>query len=314
MSLLDALFEKVTPARYRAGELPGESLAGEVLRRGSWRLVPDGMLRRFWESVLLGEEGRWCFVLGLNNSGTSLLHDLLARHPGVRSLPRLDLVAAEGQWHTTALSTEAEYDIPRLFGVRPDAFRRTEGKDARAAVRALHDWGFRYLGQEGEVLLEKSPPNTIRARWLQANFRPSRFVAMYRHPCAVAEGIRRREGYDLRDAARHWARANELLLGDLPHLDTWTEVRYEELCADPEGVLARLAGFLGLPAEFGPEDLTGLDVHSLDESVDTTANFNPRSFERLTSEEMEIVAEETREVAERLGYEIPPSGPAKDDS
>lgn len=47
------------------------------------------------------------------------------------------------------------------------------------------------------------------------------------------------------------------------------EVRYEELCADPDALLARHAALQDLPAELGPEDLTGLDVHSLDESVDT---------------------------------------------
>lgn len=308
MPFLDSLFEQVSPPRYRAGELPGESLVGEVLRRASWRLVPRGVLRRFWESVLLGEDGRWCFILGINNSGTTLLHDLLARHPGIRSLPRLDLVTAEGQWHTTALPTEGEHGVPRLFGTLPDAFRRTEEDAPEAAVRALHDWGFRYLGQEGEVLLEKSPPSALRGRWLQSHFRPSRFVVMFRHPCAVAEGVRRRGGCDLRDAARHWAAANELLLGDLPYLDRWTEVRYEELCADPEATLARLAGFLDLPAEFRQEDLIGLNVHSLDESVDTIENFNPRSFERLSSEEMKIVGEETGTIAEQLGYEVPPSG------
>ena len=39
----------------------------------------------------------WLFILGLNNSGTTLLHDLLKSHPAMRWLPN------EGQYLTGAL-------------------------------------------------------------------------------------------------------------------------------------------------------------------------------------------------------------------
>jgi hypothetical protein len=307
----DSLGGRLLPEPYEPGQLPGESLSGEILRRASRKVVPDRLLRRFWGRRLLGADGVWCFVLGVNNSGTTLLHDLLGRHPEVRTLPRLDLVAAEGQWHTDALSVAADHDVPRLFSAEVEAFRLTEADDGAPAVRALHDWGFQYLrhsdgGWPGRVVLEKSPPNVVRSRWLQAHFPRTRFVAMARHPCAVAEGIRRREGHDLRDAARHWAEANRLLLDDLRHLERWTGVHYEELCDAPVATVERLVEFLGLEPGLRREDLTGLDVHSLDESVKTVENFNPRSFDRLSGEEMTVVAEEAGEVAERLGYRVPP--------
>lgn len=309
--MTDSLVGRFLPGSYQPGHLPGESLSGEILRRASRKVFPDRLLKWFWERRLLGRDGVWCFVLGVNNSGTTLLHELLGRHREIRTLPGLDLVAAEGQWHTDALPLAGDHDVPRLFAAEVEHFRRTEDDDGAPAVRALHDWAFQYVrhsegGWPGRVLLEKSPPNVVRSRWLQAHFPRARFVAMARHPCAVAEGIRRREGHDLRAAARHWAEANRLLLDDLPHLERWTGVRYEDLCDAPVATVQRLVEFLGLEPDVRRDDLTGLDVHSLDESVRTVENFNPRSFDRLSGEDMGVVAEEAGEVAERLGYRVPP--------
>ena len=53
------------------------------------------------------------------------------------------------------------------------------------------------------------------------------------------------------DAANEWKRSNEAsdaLIARLP-ASQWTEVRYEELCADPRATLRRLAIFLGLDPE-----------------------------------------------------------------
>lgn len=299
-------WDRLLPEGYDSGEFPGESLPGEMVRRITWRIFPKPVLHHFWKSVLLGEDGFWCFILGVNNSGTTLLDRLLGRHPSIRTL------VTEGQFVTRHLNRDDMAGVPRLWTARRDLFRKTEADDPGPALRALHDWGFQYISQRGKVLLEKSPPNALRSRWLQAHFTRPRFIVMFRHPCAVAEGIRRREGHDLRDAARHWNDANKMLLDDLSHIESWTEVRYEELCERPMETMRRLLEFLDLPPTIEPGELTGLDVHSLDESVDTVENFNPRSFERLSGSEMEVIAAEAREVAEHLGYAVPPDRDSRD--
>lgn len=291
---------RILPDRYQAGEFPGESLAMEAVRRISWWMIPKRLLRSGWDRLLLGEEGFWCFILGVNNSGTTLLDRLLSRFPEVRTLPH------EGQHLTSEILRPAQTGVSRNWTTRADVFRLTEKDDGNPALRAIHDWGFRYMGQSGKVFLEKSPPNAIRSRWLQEHFTRARFIVLFRHPCAVAEGIRRREGYDLREAARHWATANRILLEDSRYLSTHIQLTYEELCENPRHVLQRLADFLSLPPGIDDEKLRGLKVHSLDESVDTIENFNPRSFDRLTAEDMEVIKREASEIAERLGYKIPP--------
>jgi hypothetical protein len=52
--------------------------------------------------------------------------------------------------------------------------------------------------------------------------------------------------------ARVWASGNEQILAHLPDLDGRRQallVRYEELCADPAGMMERVADFIGLPHE-----------------------------------------------------------------
>ncbi len=78
----------------------------------------------------------------------------------------------------------------------------------------MYDW-LDYYGPGPGILLEKSPPTAIRGRWLQATFPPSRFIAVTRHPDAVCEGIRRRTGLPIDQAAQHWLLGNELLLDDV---------------------------------------------------------------------------------------------------
>lgn len=57
---------------------------------------------------------------------------------------------------------------------------------------------------------------------------------------------------NMAEAANEWKRsqeAAECLLAGLPR-DRWTEVRYEELCGDPDATIRRLSAFLGLdPAQ-----------------------------------------------------------------
>lgn len=306
--MIPRLRERFLPQGYQAGEFPGESLTGELARRASWKALPEPVVRWLWTRVVL-RSGFFCFILGVNNSGTTLLHDLVAQHPDVRSLPGDPIDITEGHWFTNALPKATGRRLSRCFSAEMDRFRRTEADDPRPAIRALHDWAWRYLGESGKVFLEKSPPHAVRSRWLQEHFPRPRFIVIFRHPAAVAEGIRRREAHSIGEAARHWADTSRVLLSDLEHLDRHLVVRYEELCAEPGETLAELADFLSLDPEFWEEPFTGLDVHSLDESVDTVENFNPRSFDRLSADDWNTITSETRAMADRLDYDLSNRGP-----
>ncbi len=236
-------------------------------------------------------------MLGVNGSGTTLLVRLLASHPQIRGLPK------EGQRLTHALLLPRNYGVSRLWTERPDVFRLDQNEGADRADRAQHDWALHFPPGPG-VLLEKSPPNTLRALWLQRYFRPNRFVATTRSPYAVAEGIRRRQDSSIEDAARHWARAYDCLLADAEQLGHLLWVRYEELCENPERELDRIEGFLTLPEPFDRAILNSdFDVHSLEPGPHPISDFNAKSLARLSPDDIATIGRVAGPTMERLGYE-----------
>jgi len=136
-----------------------------------WHAMTRAEALQWTEQRLLLERHYWLFILGLNNSGTTLLVDLLKTHPLVRSLPN------EGQYLTNALPLAPH--LRRATPVHGTArcLSLDRGNDPEPALRIQYDWAAQYPQRAG-ILLEKSPPNSLRSRWLQHNFRPSRFVAI----------------------------------------------------------------------------------------------------------------------------------------
>jgi Sulfotransferase family len=262
-----------------------------------WRLSSPEARARWADERLAVDGDYWLFLLGLNNSGTSILLRVLASHPRMRSLPN------EGQLLSRALPQAPRYGVGRNWTKRPDVFRWTEESDPAPAVRARFDWAYFFEPGPG-ILLEKSPPDTIRARWLQENFRPSRFVALTRHPYAVCEGIRRRTGLSLEEAARHWARANEILLEDIEHLERCLMLTYERLTERPEEELERVRVFLELEEPFDPEVVAEpIPMHNITGKAQSIQNLNARSLERLSGEDLAAIDRIAGPLIDRLGYE-----------
>jgi hypothetical protein len=261
-----------------------------------WRLLSPQRLEARIDRQLKLEEHAWVFIAGCNNSGTTLLREVLDSHPLIRGLPR------EAQTLTNALPCPRRAGVPRLFGMRLDVFRWTEDSDSTPALRAKYDWS-RYFPAAPGHLLVKSPENTVRTRWLQRNFSPSRFVAIIRSPYAVCEGTHRREGHSLASAAEHWVRVNECLLDDLPSLQHALLVRYEDFCQRPTEHLRRLEEFLQLSVPFSAQALKARKVHNIDNSSSGIRDFNAQSLARLSPTDREIIHGIAGPLMDRLGYE-----------
>jgi hypothetical protein len=263
-----------------------------------WRVRSRESLER-WTSRRLGvgvDFRFWLFVLGVNNSGTTLLTETLRLHPAITSLPR------EGQRLTRALPNPGLERVPRLWTKRLEVFRWIEEDDGRPAARARHDWAA-FVPPHPRIILEKSPPNAVRSRWLQRHFAPARFIAITRSPYAVCEGIMRRQKTTAEIAARHWAMANECLLEDRAHLEHCLPLTYEDFCADPAAVLAEVQQFLDLDEPFVAPGDRPLRIHNVTGAPQTLANMNHRSLERLAPDDIRTITEVTGAVMERLGYE-----------
>lgn len=281
--------------RWRKVYTP-RTVAGLPAHELRWLVAGDESIARWSDRRLQLDGFFWLFVLGLNNSGTSILAHLLETHPDVRSLP------AEGQALTRAIPTGAELGVRRNWTSRMELFHWTETTEPSAALRARYDWAYHCEPRPG-ILLEKSPPNTVRSRWLQRHFVPSRFIGITRDPYAVCEGMRRRGGFRIDEGARHWALGNSTMLDDAERLERFELVTYEEICDDPGTMLSRVETFLELAT---PVDRSVLDrslpSHTMDRAPGVLRNYNSRSLERLSGRDIAEINEIAGDVMDRLGY------------
>jgi hypothetical protein len=190
---------------------------------------------------------RLVFVGGLHRSGTTPLTRWLAEHPGVSTLRETGVWEDEGQHLQDLYPPAAAHGGPGRFARDPKA-HLTESSPLltpRARERLLAAWA-PHWDLSRPVLVEKSPPNMIRMRFLQALFPEARFIVVTRHPIAVAYATRKWTRTSIASLIEHWVRAHELVLADAGAVDRLAIVRYEDLVADPGGELARLFRFIGL--------------------------------------------------------------------
>ena len=194
------------------------------------------------------EGHRLVFLAGLHRSGTTLLARLLAAHPEVSGFSGTDVPADEGQHLQTVYPAAKVYGGPGRFGFAPESHLTEESPLAsEASALALWEQWSPHWDLARPVLLEKSPPNLLKTRFLQALFPSSAFVVVLRHPIAVslatAKWRRTRRYHRLLE---HWLRCHELFAGDRRQLDRVHVIRYEELVREPEAVLRGIFGFLEL--------------------------------------------------------------------
>ena len=210
---------------------------------------------------------------------------------------------AEGQHLTTAFPRPDLLGVGRLWSSRLEEFRWNEEHDAAPALQAKRDWAPLYSNEQG-ILLEKSPPNTVRSRWLQRNFYPSRFLAIVRNPYAVCEGIRRRKEYQIDKAALHWKTANECLLSDLEHIERKLLIRYEALTDDPPHSFAQIADFLNLDTPFDIDAFMGVQAHSLQGTTAGLQNLNEHSIQNLSRPDIDEINAICGDLMRKLGYTL----------
>lgn len=74
---------------------------------------------------------KWLFLVGCYNSGTTLLAELLSRHPDISALP------TEGHFITDQFVKDYDVGLPRMWAGREELFRLTEADAGPDAVRVI---------------------------------------------------------------------------------------------------------------------------------------------------------------------------------
>src|SRR6476620_12583816 len=203
----------------------------------------------------------YVLVGALHRGVTSVLDRGLEAHPSVSGFPDTCVPEDEGQHLQTVYPAGN-----RLGGAGRFAFSRGAHmtEDSPLATdenrqRLLAEWN-PHWDPSRPVLVEKSPPNAMRTRYLQAMFPGARFVVMTSHPIAVAIATSKWTRSSLPRMIEHWLRCYEPLVGAAPHVEHLRMLRYEDLVTRPDEELAEVQRFVGIdPRPSGIEVREGLN-------------------------------------------------------
>ena len=212
------------------------------------------------------------FVGGLHRSGTTMLARLLTEHPQVSGFADTGAPADEGQHLQDVYPVVSQGRQAGRFAIHGEA-HLTEASPLAgpdSGERLMAAWS-PHWDTTRRVLLEKSPPNMLMTRFLQATFpEQARFVLVVRHPVAVAGATQKWSATRPHELLRHWAHAHRTLAGDLPSLAHVAIVRYEQLVSDPDAAVARALA------------VVGLDDHAPGRSVESGVNADNFATDRIT--------------------------------
>jgi len=240
---------KSRPGRWLVATPPGRwalTRRRHVAARAEARVDPD----RFTSLETC------CLFLGHTKSGGSLLGAMIDAHPAAAVADEIDVVAQLGAGLTAS----------EVFHLLVRGARR-EAATGRVTARRLEPYSLavdgQWQGRHGRLRVvgdSRGGPTTralgddpARLDDVRAALAPVRvaFVQMVRNPYEPISAMVRRSGRSLTDAvADHRAQCRRLvdLHRRIPYDDLHL-VRYERLVADPEGELAAVFAFLGLPAD-----------------------------------------------------------------
>src|SRR6185437_2355543 len=126
---------------------------------------------------------------------------------------------------------------------------------------------------------------------------------------AVANSMLGHGTKNMRDAAISWRRNNEAAERVLEGMPTsqWMHVCYEEMCKDPQGMLTKICGFLGMDTGAITLDFRSRAQHVLGNDMRLKSGSDIRVDERwrtkLTKEDLATFEEIAGDLNKKYGYQ-----------
>ncbi|MCP4270013.1 MAG: sulfotransferase [Candidatus Brocadiaceae bacterium] len=187
------------------------------------------------------------FLGGLHRSGTSLLHEILRNHPETSGFEGTCAPEDEGQHLQSVYEPAKSFGGPGRFAFEEESFMNETHPlvSEENAEKLFKQWSTHW-DLKSTYLIEKSPPNIVRTRFLQALFPNSYFIIILRHPIAVSYATKKWSKTNIKSLIDHSLICYERFFADLPFLKRVFILRYESLCVEPEKTMDAIFGFLGL--------------------------------------------------------------------
>lgn len=213
------------------------------------------------------------FVVGVNRSGTTLLRMMLDSHPELAVPPETHFVPAlfeamqdarrEDKRMTPEEVTDFLVEHRRWgdFGLGSkelcERIRSQKRINPKFVLRAFYGL---YAEKQGKPRYgDKTPGYVKQMGMIQRSLPEARFIHLIRDGRDVALSREDRTDAEELTVERHaliWKRRISRARSQVPRLDHYTEIRYEDLVHDPEAVLRKICEFIELPY-----DAAMLDYH-----------------------------------------------------
>lgn len=209
------------------------------------------------------------FIVGVNRSGTTLLRLMLDSHPQLTIPPETHFVPemirlSRRDNITRKRLLKAATSHPRWgdFGLDSDELlRRLQALKPLTPADAIRTFYAMYAEKEGKPRWGDKTPRYMRAMpRIERALPEARFIHLIRDGRDVAlsqaERALDQEQPELTEVAERWQRRIRTAREHSAELDSYLEVRYEDLVSDPEAALGEICAFIELPY-----DAAMLDYH-----------------------------------------------------
>jgi len=177
-----------------------------------------------------------------------MIHALMKKNPDISGFENTGVSEDEGQHLQSIYLPALSFGGPGRFGFDPNSYMDEKHPLASEENgKKLYEQWIKYWDLSKTYLIEKSPPNLVRTRFLQRLFPNSSFIAVLRHPIAVAYATQKWSRTSISSLIEHTCICYERFLSDLPFLNNVFVLRYEDFVKKPQRVLDEIFNFIGIP-------------------------------------------------------------------
>ena len=194
---------------------------------------------------------KFIFICGLHRSGTSLLYKILKEQDAISGMEDTQVIEDEGQHLQTVFNAANKHGGPGKFGFDTESYLDNNSKliTEENKVKLFNQWS-KYWDLKKEFLIEKSPPNLIKTKFLQAIFPNSYFITILRHPVATSLATKKWSKTSHLSLINHWLICHNQYLEDRGKLNKHLTIKYEDLTKNTSETIKKIETFLELNIKY----------------------------------------------------------------
>jgi hypothetical protein len=233
------------------------------------RLIIKNRLKQLFKKQA---KHKFLFILSPAYCGSTLIHQVVSTSQNVS--PNNTRGTREGQ------------TLPIVSKIMFDHDKRWDSATDFDWPRVKKEW-MKYWDTSKTVLLEKSPPNIVRAASIATHFQPAYFIIFTRDPYAHCHGIMRRHDVAPDVAARLVLEYLNYQVNNAKKLPNSVNISYEELTDQPQSASKKLKELLPELKDVDPASVVS-SKNFRQEALKLT-NLNAEKIAQLSEEDIQAI-------------------------